>query len=223
VAFTTDQRPDTVEIDFLGAGDNEMCRQARKRVAENHDFLVSPRATAQLQREIIEKGLGGRDGCRHRSQHPGAHSAVHHVRAKQRSWVRRRRADTSGDRQVRARNAERQPGAAPRIRQEVHPRRGRLESLQHAGEVRDGAVEHLRPVVCAVGREIQDNRPRRNARRSVQDWHRRRPVRTCYDLDTASSCAAAPTIRSDSPATSWLPAASLLRRSITWSNTWHSR
>lgn len=54
VAFTTDQRPDTVEIDFLGAGDNEMCRQARKRVAENHDFLVSPRATAQLQREIIE-------------------------------------------------------------------------------------------------------------------------------------------------------------------------
>lgn len=54
VAFTTDQRPGTVEAEFLGAGDSETCRRARKRVTRNHDFFVSARATAQLQREIIE-------------------------------------------------------------------------------------------------------------------------------------------------------------------------
>ncbi|MDO3017393.1 MULTISPECIES: hypothetical protein [Mycobacteriaceae] len=54
IAFTTDQRPDIVEAEFLGAGDGEACQRARKRVTEHHDLLVSPRATAQLQREIIE-------------------------------------------------------------------------------------------------------------------------------------------------------------------------
>ncbi len=54
VAFTTDQRPDIVEAEFLGAGNGKACQRARKRVTEHHDLLVSPRATAQLQREIIE-------------------------------------------------------------------------------------------------------------------------------------------------------------------------
>lgn len=54
VAFTTTQRPDVVEAEFLGAGRGEACRRARKRVTEHHDLLISPRATAQLLREIIE-------------------------------------------------------------------------------------------------------------------------------------------------------------------------
>lgn len=54
IAFTTTQAPDLVEAEFLGAGSGEACRRARKRVTEHHDLLISPRATAQLQREIIE-------------------------------------------------------------------------------------------------------------------------------------------------------------------------
>lgn len=54
VAFTTTQRPDLVEAEFLREGKGEACRRARKRVVEHHDLLISPRATAQLQREIIE-------------------------------------------------------------------------------------------------------------------------------------------------------------------------
>ena len=54
VAFTTTQRPDIVEADFLADDDFESCRRARERVMQHRDLLVSPRATAQLQREIIE-------------------------------------------------------------------------------------------------------------------------------------------------------------------------
>lgn len=54
VAVTTTQRPDLVEADFLSTGTGQACQRARKRVTEHHDLLVSPRATAQLQREIIE-------------------------------------------------------------------------------------------------------------------------------------------------------------------------
>jgi len=54
VAYTTTQRPDVAEADFLAGGAGEACRRARKQVAAHRDMLVSPRATAQLQREIIE-------------------------------------------------------------------------------------------------------------------------------------------------------------------------
>ncbi|WP_234809151.1 hypothetical protein [Mycobacteroides saopaulense] len=54
VAFTTTQRPDIVEAEFLASGSGDACKRARRRVTEHHDLLVSPRATAQLQREIIE-------------------------------------------------------------------------------------------------------------------------------------------------------------------------
>jgi hypothetical protein len=54
VAYTTTQRPDLVEAEFLASGTGEACRRARKRVVTDRDLLVSPRATAQLQREIIE-------------------------------------------------------------------------------------------------------------------------------------------------------------------------
>ncbi|MBU8814327.1 hypothetical protein [Mycolicibacterium goodii] len=54
IAITTTQRPDLIEAEFLAAGTGEACRRARKRVIEHRDLLVSPRATAQLQREIIE-------------------------------------------------------------------------------------------------------------------------------------------------------------------------
>jgi hypothetical protein len=54
VAYTTTQRPDLVEADFLANGAGEASRRARKRVLTHRDLLVSPRATAQLQREIIE-------------------------------------------------------------------------------------------------------------------------------------------------------------------------
>jgi hypothetical protein len=54
VAYTTTQRPDVVEDDFLTGGVGDACQRARKRVATHRDMLVSPRATAQLQREIIE-------------------------------------------------------------------------------------------------------------------------------------------------------------------------
>jgi hypothetical protein len=54
VAYTTTQRPDLVEAAFLASGTGDACRRARKRVVTDRDLLVSPRATAQLQREIIE-------------------------------------------------------------------------------------------------------------------------------------------------------------------------
>jgi hypothetical protein len=54
LAYTTTQRPDRVEADFLAGGNGEASRRARKPVVKHRDFLVSPRATAQLQREIIE-------------------------------------------------------------------------------------------------------------------------------------------------------------------------
>jgi hypothetical protein len=54
VAYTTTQRPDLVEAEFLARGTGEACRRACKRVVTDRDLLVSPRATAQLQREIIE-------------------------------------------------------------------------------------------------------------------------------------------------------------------------
>ena len=54
VAFTTTQRPDIVEAFFPADDDFESCRRARERVMQHRDLLVSPRATAQLQREIIE-------------------------------------------------------------------------------------------------------------------------------------------------------------------------
>src|SRR6478672_3480750 len=54
IAYTTTQRADLVEADFLASATGEACRRARKRVVTHRDFLVSPRATAQLQREIIE-------------------------------------------------------------------------------------------------------------------------------------------------------------------------
>lgn len=54
VAFTTTQRPDLVEAEFLAGGNGDACKRARRRVTQHHDLLVSPRATAQLQREIIE-------------------------------------------------------------------------------------------------------------------------------------------------------------------------
>lgn len=54
VAFTTTQRPDIIEAEFLAGGNGDACKRARKRVTQHHDLLVSPRATAQLQREIIE-------------------------------------------------------------------------------------------------------------------------------------------------------------------------
>jgi hypothetical protein len=54
VAYTTTQRPDLVEADFLANGSGVASRRDRKRVVTHRDLLVSPRATAQLQREIIE-------------------------------------------------------------------------------------------------------------------------------------------------------------------------
>ena len=54
VAYTTSQRPGRVESEFLAGGDGQACRRARKQVVDHGDFLVSPRATAQLQREVIE-------------------------------------------------------------------------------------------------------------------------------------------------------------------------
>lgn len=54
VAFTTTQRPDLVEAEFLAGSNGDACKRARKQVTQHHDLLVSPRATAQLHREIIE-------------------------------------------------------------------------------------------------------------------------------------------------------------------------
>lgn len=54
VAFTTTQRPDLVEAEFLAGGNGDACKRALKRVTQHHDLLVSPRATAQLLREILE-------------------------------------------------------------------------------------------------------------------------------------------------------------------------
>nr|WP_234921090.1 hypothetical protein [Mycobacteroides chelonae] len=54
VAYATTERIDIVEADFLGSGDGQACESVRKRVQEHHGLFLSPRATAQLQREIIE-------------------------------------------------------------------------------------------------------------------------------------------------------------------------
>lgn len=55
VAYTTTQRVDVVERDFLaGGGSGGVCEAALNRAIIYNDRLVAPRATAQLQREIIE-------------------------------------------------------------------------------------------------------------------------------------------------------------------------
>jgi hypothetical protein len=55
VAYTTIQRVDLVEGDFLeGGGTGGVCERAVNRIVIYGDHLISPRATAQLQREIIE-------------------------------------------------------------------------------------------------------------------------------------------------------------------------
>ena len=54
VAYTTTQRVNLVEAAFLAVGTGQVCRRARQYVVNNRDFIVSPRASAQLQREIIE-------------------------------------------------------------------------------------------------------------------------------------------------------------------------
>jgi hypothetical protein len=54
VAYTATQRADLVEADFLADGTGKVCRRPREYVVTNRDFIVSPRATAQLEREIIE-------------------------------------------------------------------------------------------------------------------------------------------------------------------------
>ena len=55
VAYTTTQDVQLVEGDFLAAGGSGgVCEKAVNRMITYNDHLVSPRATAQLQREIIE-------------------------------------------------------------------------------------------------------------------------------------------------------------------------
>jgi hypothetical protein len=55
VAYTTTQRVDLVEGDFLAGGGTEgVCERVLNRMVIYGDHLISPRATAQLQREIIE-------------------------------------------------------------------------------------------------------------------------------------------------------------------------
>jgi len=55
IAYTTNQRVDLVEGDFLeGGGTGGLCERAVNRMLIYGDHLISPRATAQLQREIIE-------------------------------------------------------------------------------------------------------------------------------------------------------------------------
>lgn len=55
IAYTTTQRVDLVEGDFLeGGGAGGLCERAVNRMLIYGDHLISPRATAQLQREIIE-------------------------------------------------------------------------------------------------------------------------------------------------------------------------
>ena len=60
VAYTTTQRVDLVEGDFLeGGGTGGVCERALNRIVIYGDHLISPRATAQLQREIIEYASAG--------------------------------------------------------------------------------------------------------------------------------------------------------------------
>jgi hypothetical protein len=55
IAYTTVQRVDLVEGDFLqGGGPGGVCERAVNRIVVHGDHLMSPRAIAQLQREIIE-------------------------------------------------------------------------------------------------------------------------------------------------------------------------
>ena len=60
IAYTTTQRVDLVEGDFLeGGGTGGLCERAVNRMLIYGDHLISPRATAQLQREIIEYASAG--------------------------------------------------------------------------------------------------------------------------------------------------------------------
>ncbi|QNI09786.1 hypothetical protein GAN17_25690 (plasmid) [Mycobacterium kubicae] len=55
IAYTTTQRTGLVEGNFLAAGTENVCGKAQNRISYG-DRLISPRTTAQLQREIIEYG-----------------------------------------------------------------------------------------------------------------------------------------------------------------------
>jgi hypothetical protein len=55
VAYSTTQGVQDVECDFLAAGgEGGLCEKILNRIIIYGDMLISPRATAQLQREIIE-------------------------------------------------------------------------------------------------------------------------------------------------------------------------
>ena len=55
VAYTTKQRVNEVECEWLnGGGPGGLCEQALNRIITYGDMLISPRATAQLLREIME-------------------------------------------------------------------------------------------------------------------------------------------------------------------------
>jgi hypothetical protein len=60
IAYTTTQRVDLVEGDFLeGGGTGGLCERVVNRMITYGDHLMSPRAIAQLQREIIEYASAG--------------------------------------------------------------------------------------------------------------------------------------------------------------------
>ena len=83
VAFTTTQRPDIVEAEFLAGGNGEACRAgAQASDAASRSTRLAPRhrpVAAGDHRERVDGRVGGGD----RPQHAGAHAVVDHVRAEQ--------------------------------------------------------------------------------------------------------------------------------------------
>jgi len=172
IAYTTTQRTDLVEADFLASATGEACRRARKRVVTHRDFLVSPRTTAQLQREIIE--FASADEA---APPIDLNTLVHMLLSI--TSEQNMRPEFAGDVPTDAEVAK--------LQRDV-PKMGLEETLEYAktiipdevasslfnlpAEIRDCAVEHLRLVVHPVAVEIEDHRPGCDACGGLQDRQR---------------------------------------------------
>jgi hypothetical protein len=199
-----------VEADFLADGTGKVCRRPREYVVTNRDFIVSPRATAQLEREIIE----------YASADEAAPSIdldmlVHMLLSI--TSEQNMRPEFAGDVPTDAEVAKLQRELPKMGLEETHEYSKRLIPDEIASSLFNLPLKYCRtPTTCGSPRGRRDRRPPAWARRPPR--HSRSPQGSTYLTPCASvresSSAATTPIRSGSPAMNCSPTAPPRPRSI---------
>lgn len=199
-----------VEADFLADGTGKVCRRPREYVVTNRDFIVSPRATAQLEREIIE----------YASADEAAPSIdldmlVHMLLSI--TSEQNMRPEFAGDVPTDAEVAKLQRELPKMGLEETHEYAKRLIPDEIASSLFNLPLKYCRtPTTCGSPRGRRDRRPPAWARRPPR--HSRSPrgstyLTPCASVRESSSAATTP-IRSGSPAMNCSPTAPPRPRSI---------